>query len=113
VDDVEILEEFSPPGVFVPDRVCEPTDDVVRFGDQGAGVLPRLVESAGPQCKAILGDVVVEEGVCVGTAVVASPAVDVERRDRRCIRSPSAPVSNKIQLGHDILLIDPGIGTAL
>jgi hypothetical protein len=114
VGNVEILEQRSPLWVFIPDRVRESDHCVVLFGDHRAsGIGSWLRKSACPRCKSIRFDVTVEEGLRVRASVVATPAINVERCNRRRIPCLGAPVPQDLGNGHDILLIDPGVGTAL
>jgi hypothetical protein len=114
MDNVEILKERSPPWVLVPDRVRESNHGAVRFGDHRAGGVRSWVsKSARPRSQAIRLDVTVEESVCVRASVVTTPAINVERCNRRRIPCLGAPIPQDLRNGHDILLIDPGVGTAL
>src|SRR5207244_3046653 len=83
VADVKVVQQRSPLLVLVEDRVGEADDGTVALGDDRAFVRPVwLVEPVRPYLEPVREYFVVEEGIRVCAAVVAPPAIGMQRSDR-------------------------------
>ena len=63
VGDMQVLQERTPGGVVLEDRVSEADDGTVMGRDDGAHVRPRLPKPRGPHRRTVDGHVAVEVGV--------------------------------------------------
>ena len=75
--DVKVVDERAPGSVLAEERVREAHDRAVVLGENRVCPRVRDDETLGPQRQQVPGDVIVKEGVGVGTTVVPLPVVRV------------------------------------
>jgi hypothetical protein len=99
--DVQVVKQCAPPGIIVEHAVSESDQAAAVLGDDRVAATTGLEQPLAPHSQTVGRDVAVEKGVGVSAPIVATPAVGVQRRDRRGVGMEGEPKLHRLTIGRD------------